>query len=90
MFGNDFPIFLHLYWQFFMISFFFRLFQLSQNWFCVHGLLDYCQLFLGVLCFFGSECVFCIVLVFRSKDGGSLHYLDRYVSDLTMFSAFCE
>ncbi len=57
MFGNDFPIFLHfvlaiLHDQFFQIV------PIIPKLVCVHGLLDYCQLFLGVLCFFGSECVF--------------------------------
>ncbi len=35
-------------------------------------------------------CAFLVLSVFRSKDGGSLLYLDRYVSDLTMFSGFCK
>ncbi len=37
---------------------FFQIVPIIPKLVCVHGLLDYCQLFLGVLCFFGSECVF--------------------------------
>ncbi len=44
---------------------------------------------LGCIVLFWFWVYVCIVLVLRSKDGRSLHYLDLCVSDFTMFSDFC-
>ncbi len=54
MFGNDFPIFLHFGLPI-LHDHFFQIVPIIPKLVCI---LDYCQLFLGVLCCFGSECTF--------------------------------
>ncbi len=88
MFGNDFPIFLH-----FVLAILHDQFLSDFSNYPKIVLCSLTSRLLSVV--FWVHCVFlvlyvCIVLVFRSKYGGSLHYLDCYISDLTMFSGFCE